>query len=150
MAIVNCLECGREVSTKAKSCPNCGAEIKKKSGCLKFLWIIIFVIIGIFVIGAIFSENDDTQTSQDYSNNEILAYNYAKDFVKEKLKSPSSAIFPSTREKVEHVINLGGGEYKINSWVESQNSFGAMIKTDFSCRIIFIDGSVKVKDLKVE
>lgn len=30
MAMINCPECGREVSDKAASCPNCGAVVKKK------------------------------------------------------------------------------------------------------------------------
>ena len=31
MAMINCKECGQEVSNKATACPNCGAPIKKKS-----------------------------------------------------------------------------------------------------------------------
>lgn len=30
MAMINCPECGKEISDKAISCPNCGAIIKKK------------------------------------------------------------------------------------------------------------------------
>lgn len=30
MALINCLECGKEISDKAASCPNCGAVVKKK------------------------------------------------------------------------------------------------------------------------
>lgn len=30
MAMINCSECGREISDKAASCPNCGAVVKKK------------------------------------------------------------------------------------------------------------------------
>ena len=30
MAMINCKECGQEVSNKAAACPNCGAPIKKK------------------------------------------------------------------------------------------------------------------------
>lgn len=29
MALIKCSECGREVSDKAKTCPNCGASVKK-------------------------------------------------------------------------------------------------------------------------
>lgn len=27
MALINCKECGKEVSDKAISCPNCGAQV---------------------------------------------------------------------------------------------------------------------------
>ncbi len=30
MAMINCPECGREISDKAASCPNCGAVVKRK------------------------------------------------------------------------------------------------------------------------
>lgn len=30
MALINCPECGKEISDKAVSCPNCGAVVKKK------------------------------------------------------------------------------------------------------------------------
>lgn len=38
MALIKCSECGKEVSDKASSCPNCGApikedEIKKRNKC---------------------------------------------------------------------------------------------------------------------
>lgn len=30
MALINCPECGKEISDKASNCPNCGATVKKK------------------------------------------------------------------------------------------------------------------------
>jgi len=30
MALIRCLECGRDVSTKAQSCPGCGAPVEHK------------------------------------------------------------------------------------------------------------------------
>lgn len=30
MALINCLECGKEISNTAESCPNCGFPIKKR------------------------------------------------------------------------------------------------------------------------
>ncbi|MBQ6884722.1 MAG: zinc ribbon domain-containing protein [Clostridia bacterium] len=30
MALINCIECGKEISDKAKSCPHCGMPLKKK------------------------------------------------------------------------------------------------------------------------
>ena len=41
MALINCKECGHEVSKKAETCPNCGAPIKKQtSGCATLFAII--------------------------------------------------------------------------------------------------------------
>ncbi len=46
MALQNCHECGKEVSTNADKCPNCGAPVKKpflqkKIGCLGAIVIVI-------------------------------------------------------------------------------------------------------------
>jgi len=45
MALKICKECGKDISTKAKTCPNCGAPVKKSHGFLKFLGIIILLFI---------------------------------------------------------------------------------------------------------
>ena len=45
MALIKCKECGKDVSSEAKQCPNCGAPIKKSRGCgivfISFLCIVL-------------------------------------------------------------------------------------------------------------
>ena len=36
MALINCPECGKEVSDKAGTCPNCGYPLKKNKGTPSF------------------------------------------------------------------------------------------------------------------
>jgi hypothetical protein len=53
MALIKCKECGKEVSTKAKECPSCGAHLKSSSsnGCFTIIAVIfIFGIIWFFFI----------------------------------------------------------------------------------------------------
>ena len=45
MALRNCKECGNKISTKAVTCPQCGAAQKKNKGCFYVIWIIIFFIV---------------------------------------------------------------------------------------------------------
>ena len=47
MALKKCKECGHEVSTKAKACPNCGARIGRSSaaGCLSLAVILVLVFV---------------------------------------------------------------------------------------------------------
>jgi hypothetical protein len=52
MALIKCRECGKEISSKAQACPNCGAAARKGFGCVGSTLIIIA---GVFVIGAIVS-----------------------------------------------------------------------------------------------
>ena len=60
MALKECSECGKGVSTKAKKCPNCGAPVKssKPGGCLTVI-AIIFVIV---IVHSFFNTNSDKKT----------------------------------------------------------------------------------------
>ena len=57
------------------------------------------------------------------------AWAYMQQFVEKKLKSPSSADFPFGGHR--HVTPLGDGRYKVDSYVDAQNSFGAQHRTHF-------------------
>ena len=63
--------------------------------------------------------------------NKSLAYIMCEKMVAKKLKSPKTAEFAS--DWTNHVSYLGDGKYKINSYVDSQNSFGALVRSKFSC-----------------
>jgi hypothetical protein len=40
MALTKCHECGQDVSTQAKACPTCGAQVKKPSGTRLLLFLL--------------------------------------------------------------------------------------------------------------
>ena len=42
MALVPCKECGKEVSDKAKVCPQCGVPLKLEMGCGTILLMFLF------------------------------------------------------------------------------------------------------------
>jgi hypothetical protein len=48
MALAKCLECGHDVSTRAKACPSCGAPVQKPSGVR--LGLPLVAVIGICVL----------------------------------------------------------------------------------------------------
>jgi hypothetical protein len=58
----------------------------------------------------------------------------AQVFVKEVLKAPSTAQFETYRNNL--VQDLGNNRYQINSYVDSQNSFGAMLRAKYSIIIV--------------
>ncbi|GEM_PF-2626972 len=67
------------------------------------------------------------------SDNKSMAYLMCEDWVKNRLKSPSSAEFPGVFDgKLENIIQTNQ-RYSIRSYVDSQNSFGAMLRTNFHC-----------------
>lgn len=155
MALTGCPECKKKVSDSAKTCPHCGLEILKQGendnkkagkGCM-VMFIAFAIIVG--VIYMMSSDSDDSSSSSDYDTNTFLAYNYATEFVKKQLKSPSTAEFASTFEQADHTTHLGNQRYKISSWVDSQNSFGATIRTEFSCIIAFEGDEVRCENLEL-
>ena len=92
----------------------------------------------------------EVKKSKMIAHHDILAYNLLADQIKEQiLKSPSTAIFPSSSVKAEHTKYLGDNVYLITSYVESKNNFGAMVKTNFSSKVVFKeDGGVSFPDFK--
>ena len=140
--LVECKDCGHQISKKATTCPSCGAPRKRQSstgsGCL--LLIILFVGIGTYLSeqggggsrSTSTSSPTPTPVSWKAEDNSIMAYIMMEDFVKRRLKSPSTAEFPGVFDgRQDHVSRLSNQTYRIVSYVDAQNSFGAMLRTNF-------------------
>lgn len=54
----------------------------------------------------------------------------SQSFVKEQLKSPKSADFPTYRDDNIHITN-SGDYYKVSGYVDAENSFGAKLRNTF-------------------
>ena len=84
--------------------------------------------------------NSVATSPEESGGNEGTAFVMAQAFVKKTLKSPSSAsfgsVFSGTFQDPEKVTkHLGGNRYRIRAWVESDNSFGATLRKNFSCTV---------------
>lgn len=145
MALSNCPECKKEISSKARTCPHCGYAPKKSSGCTS---VVLFVI-GLFIVMAIVGGLSDSNESTSFTPTKLDALRHAESKIKPLLKSPSTAEFPSYSERYKNVTGCCG-EFKINSWVDSQNGFGATIRTNYSCTVYYIDDKLGVKDLNIQ
>lgn len=148
MALIKCPECGREVSDMAASCPNCGCPIEKPEeipeqaeyyhgsagrasaskggGFGKALLTFLAIIVGIILIGTC----GGSSSKPDNWNTENKAKTYAELMVKDNLKAPSTAKFCNSAREMT-AKNLGGAKWKVTGWVDAENSFGAMIRSDF-------------------
>lgn len=62
-------------------------------------------------------------------NNDIMAYVVGQDFVRDRLKAPSSADFPRINEAVVEL--QANCQFSIISYVEAINSFGAKLRTPY-------------------
>lgn len=64
MALINCHECGKEISKSADKCPHCGAPPKKGTSIvtIAFLGIVVFTVLSM-ALSAIFSGGDSSKQS---------------------------------------------------------------------------------------
>lgn len=161
MKLTKCKDCGHEISKKADKCPNCGAPNKSGSrqfGLGKFLVLLIF---GAFIY-SLFTGTDTGGTSSASKNKSgghdesyltARACGVAQDAVRERLKAPSTAEFPS--------CGFGLSEYEIRAsddrslWyvlghVDAQNSYGAQIRNEFGVKMTQEDDQWTVKSVAIE
>ena len=81
MALIKCTECGKEISNKAITCPNCGAKVivsqtkkdeteKMDSDSKKALYAVIGIIILLLSLGMILNNvsNNTTTTTTAYNS----------------------------------------------------------------------------------
>lgn len=82
------------------------------------------------------AKSRESLKSKDYDcSNKPLAYRMSQSFIEKSLKSPRSAKFPSIFSDSVFVENPQSCVFIIRSYVDSQNSFGAMIRTNYSIRL---------------
>jgi len=104
-------------------------------------------IIMIFFVFIAFGSNDDSEPSEIGIN---LAYNYAQGSVQKELNFPYHSEFPDEYELTEHIIELGAGEFLIDSWVDSISDNGDIIRRNFSCKVILVEKDAIVENLVIQ
>lgn len=110
-----------------------------KQGCFGCLVIIaIAAVIGLF---SNFAGCGSGKTEPAQADMDVIKYNAlncAENFTKEKLVSPSTAKFQKIYDDaaLQGAVKIASnGDYEINSWVDSQNIYGAMIRKKFYVRL---------------
>ena len=71
----------------------------------------------------------------DSTNGKIGAFVMSQTFMKRRLKSPSTADFPWYTDSEVSVSHRGGGTFLVESYVDSQNAFGAKLRTHYLCEL---------------
>lgn len=71
----------------------------------------------------------------------------ARGFVKQRLKSPSTAEFPPTSTAT--VKKTPNGTFVVSSYVDSQNAFGATLRSSWVAEIRYLSGNkVELVDIQ--
>jgi len=95
---------------------------------------------------------DELRVNQNEERNreKLRVYDLATHFVKEALLEPATSVFPTRKVKLNHIKSIGNRKFQINSWVDSQDTYGAMTRRNFSC-IVTKDGNrVKKEEFIIE
>ena len=152
MALIQCQECGKEVSTDAKNCPSCGAKVvppKKKAGSKKMY---LFAFIGVAIIGAVIQTQVDkgkppppppkqlTPEEQAIAkkNSELTVLaKKCTEAISASLKFPEDAKIPSPYSAFDHdkiYKEEKNGIYTVQVTFEARNAFNAMKRSVVECK----------------
>ena len=89
------------------------------------------VVVAGMLLGCGGSEPRDPTTG----GGETRAFVMCQQPVEGQLRAPSTAKFPYTTSPGVSSTHIGGGVYNVHGYVDAQNAFGAMIRTNWICKI---------------
>lgn len=116
--------------------PAAPAKKPMSRGAAIFTTILFFTLMGGCV--AAVANGSSSSSSTSATTKELTAFDMCKQSVRAKLKAPSTAKFRDYFGDQAPVISgSGDGPYRIVSSVDSQNGFGAMIRSSFICTAIY-------------
>ncbi len=85
-------------------------------------------------------QNQPKQITMESKHDKLDAFTMAQDFIESRLKCPRTAKWPWISYK-KVTVHLGNGRYQISSYLDAQNSFGALVRTHFICVVQHTGGS---------
>lgn len=108
-----------------------GSLAKETGGAIAGGIFSVALVAGVLslIMWAYNSLSGDTKVQPDHSS---MAYIQCKDYVKDRLKAPSSADFPFLADRITKVSD---NHYIVESHVEAQNAFGVKLRSDYYCDI---------------
>ena len=169
LAIKSCPECGKKIDAVHVFCPYCGYMFKhipapqncnsatKRGGMGQLLFFpiiaaIIAIGIGVYTVltPPASVPEESTKPTPETSQTDIprppragVPYKFAQHFVREHLVSPKTAEFLPLNQA--HCVRLSDGKtWRITSFVDSQNRFGAMVRTKFTVTITEVDAFTRM------
>jgi hypothetical protein len=98
MSLLNCSECGFQISVDVETCPQCGSPIRPPSIQRKyrFLGLIFLLVLFITMISDVFFliHRKEITSKPEGKDISVEAVHASQEFVARKLITPSTAKFP--------------------------------------------------------
>lgn len=133
-----CPQCSMDIPGAAYICPYCRKSIKTKP----LTWI-IFALIVVTIAALAISPGTPNKTT----NTEDSIKYRSRALVQAQLKAPSTAKFCS--ENIRKFDFGGADAYEIQGCVDAQNSFGAMIRNNYTIVLLKSGGELSLIDMKM-
>ena len=144
-----CPHCKTEIDWEASRCPNCHGKVYVWDSGKKMLVVIVVLLffIGIFNMGSYTPSSSSSSSSspsvstpspEEIKNKRrIESIVFAESVIEKTLKAPSTAKFVDV--EAYELSNLKD-VWAVNGYVDSQNSFGAMIRSQWEVQLDYRDG----------
>lgn len=137
-----------EEQRRAALSPEERASEDKRNGIIGLIFVAIVVVV--ILVSCDFGGGDDASDStpadetttteeETFEVTEIEARTQCEDLVEQQLKAPKTADFPWLDGEWKYTPVDGG--YKVESYVDAENSFGAQIRSHFGCTVTKLDES---------
>jgi hypothetical protein len=160
-----CSVCQGSVAAGAVSCEHCKAVFSnapaqtvplvkpKPNSTRDNLFLAIFVVVAL-IGGVIYLLNggrfDSTSTAPEAPDS-ISAFVMCKQFVTDRLKAPATAVFPTYGDGGTQTQQLSTVQFRAHAFVDSQNGFGANVRTQYTCTVTSTGGANwRLDDLKTD
>ncbi len=105
----------------------------KGGGCLVLVLAIAALAVISWLVGGSNSSGDGGARSD--SAEAVGAWVICQQFIEDRLKAPSTAEFPSGYS--QYTTRLSSTRFRVDAYVDAENSFGAMIRNEFSCTVVY-------------
>lgn len=93
------------------------------------------------VVGGLIAIASSGSHSTDANVKQLTAFDMCKQSVESHLKAPGTATFRDFfGDQAPSINGTGDGPYTVVSTVDSQNGFGAMLRSNFTCTATYIGG----------
>ena len=161
VALTQCLQCSGTFDESAQFCPGCGfpvpiqavkdssqetnseptaanveptVELPPEGSNANNLYFALAVFAGMVAIGLCMGGTDSSSRIANVDDGKSWAITMAQAFVKERLKSPSSASFPWSYDEYRATKGIGG-EWSVSGYVDAVNGFNANLRTHWSVQM---------------
>jgi hypothetical protein len=148
MALTKCKECGNVVSTKAKSCPQCGAVIKEKMGCIGYVGSLFLILFAIGLINSLFNGGSQRSVPKTNSVPQVSAPQVVASKPSKQEEPPEQKIV-SIAYKERDTVSIGYTSYVVlRSWWSKKLSENKYIDEAPNATFLFVELTVRNNDKK--